>query len=383
MTIQSVQFTGLASQKERLRLLIDANIKAVIDHGHFIMGPEVGQLESELATFCGAKHTISCANGTDALQIVMMAFGIGKGDAVLVPSFTYTASAEVIMILGAEPIFVDVCPDSFNISVADLPRALEEARNRKLVPKAIMGVDLFGLPADWTAINDFAQKNGMFAIADSAQSFGAKVADGRLVGTLAEVTTTSFFPAKPLGCYGDGGAIFTDNDDLAAIMRSIRTHGQGTAKYETVRVGMNSRLDTLQAAILLAKLSVFQEEITARNALAKRYEQELSPFVATPKAPANVRSAWAQYTLKISGRDKIAAALSEKGVPTSVYYPKPMHEQQAYQQYAHNVESLSVSKALSETVLSLPMNPYASAEEAAHVIESVKKTISCFHASDI
>ena len=375
MTIQIVQFTGLGRQKERLRLQIDANIRAVIDHGHFIMGPEVGQLESELSSFCGAKHTISCANGTDALQIVLMAYGIGKGDAVLVPSFTYTATAEVIMILGAEPVFVDVCADSFNISVEDLPRALEEARNRKLTPKAVMGVDLFGLPANWAVINDFAQKNGLFAIADSAQSFGAKDADGKAVGTLAPVTTTSFFPAKPLGCYGDGGAIFTDDDDLAAIMRSIRTHGQGAAKYETVRVGMNSRLDTMQAAILLAKLSVFEEEIKSRNTLAKRYEQELSQYVATPKTPPNVRSAWAQYTLKISERDKTAAALSEKGVPTAVYYPKPMHAQQAYALHAHSVENLAVSEALGETVLSLPMSPYATDEEATQVIESVKSII--------
>ena len=263
-----IEFTGLPMQAARLRSQIDANIATVLDHGQFIMGPEVRTLEQMLSKYCDAKHSIGVASGTDALQICLMAANVHAGHAVFVPSFTYTATAEVIMVLGAQPVFVDVDPQTFNIDPAALQAAIADARESGLDPKAIIGVDLFGLPADWAAINSIADANDLIVIADAAQSFGAVTAKGEAVGTLAPLTTTSFFPAKPLGCYGDGGAIFTGDDDLADVIRSIRVHGQGSAKYETVRVGMNSRLDTVQAAILLAKISVFREETERRNALA-------------------------------------------------------------------------------------------------------------------
>ena len=257
----SVEFTGLEMQRKRLRPLLDANIAKVLDHGQFIMGPEVGQIERELTSYCGAKYAIALANGTDALQIALMAAGVGHGHAVFVPSFTYTATAEAILILGAKPIFVEVNPTTFNLDPAALKSAIALAKKTDQNAKAIIGVDLFGLPADWDLLNAIANENELFLIADAAQSFGAATASGNKVGTLAPITTASFFPAKPLGCYGDGGAIFTDNDELASVIKSIRVHGQGKEKYETVRVGMNSRLDTMQAAVLLAKMTVFAEEI--------------------------------------------------------------------------------------------------------------------------
>jgi dTDP-4-amino-4,6-dideoxygalactose transaminase len=300
-----------------------------------------------------------------------MAAKIGPGDAVLVPSFTYTATAEVILILGAKPVFVDVDPDTFNIDIEVLDAALAQAKRRGERPRAIIAVDLFGLPAGWTKLNAFAKANDLFLIADAAQSFGAIDADGRHVGTLAPVTTTSFFPAKPLGCYGDGGAIFTEDNELAAVMRSIRVHGQGTAKYDTARVGMNSRLDTLQAAILLAKIEVFAEEIERRNALAERYAARIGNSVAVPKKPDKVVSAWAQYTVKSDARDALQAKLKAKGVPSAIYYPKPMHLQTAYRQFGEGEGSLPVSEDLSRRVLSLPMNPYWTDEDVNAVCDAV------------
>ncbi|MEZ5696751.1 MAG: DegT/DnrJ/EryC1/StrS family aminotransferase [Sphingomonadaceae bacterium] len=363
--MQKIEFTGLRDQKVRLRHEIDARIMRVLDHGQFILGPEVRDFEAALTEYCGARHAIGCANGTDALQICLMTEGIGPGDAVLVPSFTYTATAEVILVLGAEPVFVDVDIATFNMDAADLPRALTEAQSRGLRPRAIIGVDLFGLPADWVAINAFAEAHGLAVIADAAQGFGAITAQGAHVGTLARYTTTSFFPAKPLGCYGDGGAVFTDDDELAAAMRSIRVHGQGKAKYETVRVGLNSRLDTLQAAILLAKISVFREETERRNSLADYFSTQLRAHLQVPEKPAGVTSAWAQYTLRVPQRDAVQLALSEAGVPTAIYYPLPMHLQPAYAAYGRGKGSLQVSEKLSGEVLSLPMNPYCTPEQAS------------------
>lgn len=367
----TIAFTGLQIQAKRLRAQIDKNIAAVLDHQQFIMGPEVRSLEDELQKFCGAKHAIAVANGTDALQIALMAYGIGSGDAVLVPSFTYTATAEVILVLGATPIFVEVSEDSFNIDCEDLKLKIAAARERGANPKAIIAVDLFGLPADWEALNAIANAEGLALIADAAQSFGAVGASGQKVGTLAPITTTSFFPAKPLGCYGDGGAIFTDDDDLAQAMRSIRVHGQGKAKYETVRVGMNSRLDTIQAAVLLAKLEIFAEEIANRNALADAYHERLSGSVRTPKKPRDVISAWAQYTIIVPNRDQVQAQLSADGVPTAVYYPLPMHLQPAYAQYGDGLGSLPVSEKLSSEVVSLPMNPYWQPSDVETVCSSL------------
>jgi UDP-2-acetamido-2-deoxy-ribo-hexuluronate aminotransferase len=370
-----VEFTGLADQARRLRQTIDKNISNVLNHGQFVMGPEVGQFESALTEFCGSPHAIGVANGTDALQICLMTLGIGRGDAVLVPSFTYTATAEVILVLGAEPIFVDVDPANFNIDVQDLPRALANATSKGLNPKAIIGVDLFGLPADWAAINTFATANGIGVIADSAQSFGAIAVNGKHVGTLAPMTTASFFPAKPLGCYGDGGAIFTEDAAFAEIMKSIRGHGQGRAKYETVRVGMNSRLDTLQAAILLAKIEVFRDEIERRNRVAEKYTEGLRDVALIPEKPNDVTSAWAQYTIRTEEREKVQRALAASGVPTAIYYPSPMHLQPAYAPYGEGQGSLKVSEQLSQEVLSLPMNPYVSDVVMDYVIDAVRKAL--------
>jgi UDP-2-acetamido-2-deoxy-ribo-hexuluronate aminotransferase len=374
--LKNIEFTGLNQQKSLLRSNIDARIARVLDHGQFIMGPEVAELERNLQSFCGAKHAIAVANGTDALQIALMAGGIGHGDAVLVPSFTYTATAEVILILGAIPIFVEVDESTFNIDCVKMEQAYTKAKSNGHRPRAIIAVDLFGLPADWKKLNAFATANDLFLIADAAQSFGARLADGSAVGTLAPITTTSFFPAKPLGCYGDGGAIFTDDDDLAEIMRSTRVHGQGKAKYETVRIGMNSRLDTIQAAILLSKLEIFGEEVKKRNAIADQYEQALSNLIETPRKPEGVTSAWAQYTIKIDDRDSLQAKLKEHGVPTAVYYPLPMHLQKAYVAYGAGEGSMPLSEKLSKRVLSLPMNPYASNEDVEVVIAAMRSTLA-------
>ncbi len=375
-----VEFTGLAQQATRLRTKIDANIAKVLDHGQFIMGPEVKAFEKRLVEFCGAKHAISCANGTDALQIALMSKKIGVGDAVFVPSFTYTATAEVILILGAIPIFVEVNPDTFNIDPQSLKQSIDTAKAAGLNPSAVISVDLFGLPAECGVIGQISDEQGLFYISDSAQSFGAHLADGRHVGTLATVTTTSFFPAKPLGCYGDGGAIFTDDDELADTMRSIRVHGQGAAKYETVRLGMNSRLDTLQAAVLDAKLDVFAEETANRNALADQYSARLSNVVATPTKPEGVVSAWAQYTIKVPERDAFQAALKEAGIPTAVYYPKPMHLQPAYAHFGNGLGSMPGSEALSNKVLSLPMNPYWTQHDVELVCDAVAEVAANFSA---
>ncbi len=369
-----VEFTGLPQQAVRLRNEIDLAISKVLNHGQFIMGPEVEAFESKLVAFCHAKHAISCANGTDALQIALMSKKIGIGDAVFVPSFTYTATAEVILILGAVPVFVEVNPDTFNISPQCLKEAVAEAQAAGLHPAAVISVDLFGLPAECDLIGRIALEYNLFHISDAAQSFGARLPDGRHVGTLAAVTTTSFFPAKPLGCYGDGGAIFTDDDELADVMRSIRVHGQGAAKYETVRVGMNSRLDTLQAAILDAKIGVFAEETANRNLLADEYSARLSNVVVTPTKPEGVVSAWAQYTIKVPQRDAFQASLRELGIPTAVYYPKPMHLQPAYAQFGSGMGSMPISESLSDKVLSLPMNPYWSHKDLSVVCDAVIHT---------
>jgi UDP-2-acetamido-2-deoxy-ribo-hexuluronate aminotransferase len=371
-----VEFTGLPKQAIRLRTTVDANIAKVLDHGQFIMGPEVREFEQKLTEFCGAKHAITCANGTDALQIALMAAKIGLGDAVFVPSFTYTATAEVILVLGAIPVFVEVEAHSFNIDPVALKAAIVDARADGLVPRAVITVDLFGLPAACDAVCELAEIEGLFYLSDAAQGFGAKLADGRSVGTLAPVTTTSFFPAKPLGCYGDGGAIFTDDDDLANIMRSIRVHGQGAAKYETVRVGMNSRLDTMQAAVLNAKIDVFAEETARRNALADQYEARLSNIVTTPKKPEGIVSAWAQYTIRVVNRDAVIAALKVAGIPTAVYYPQPMHLQPAYAAYGKGAGSMPLSEQLSREVLSLPMNPYWVQDDLDAVCNAVASVVA-------
>ena len=321
----SLPFVDLKQQYARLKPLIDARIHAVLDHGQYILGPEVAELEGELAQRAGARHCLTVASGTDALIMPLMARGIGPGDAVFVPAFTFTATAEAILLLGASPVFVDVDPATYLVDLADLERRIAATKAAgRLAPKAVIAVDLFGLPVDYPQLQALADAHGLLVIDDAAQSFGGAFR-GRPVGSLAPVTATSFYPAKPLGCYGDGGAIFTDDDELAEILQSIRVHGEGKSRYDTVRVGLNARFDTIQAAVLLAKLPSFSEELAARDRLARHYSGRLSNRVQTPVMPDGLVCAWAQYTIRVADRDAVRAKLGEAGVPTAIYYPTPMH----------------------------------------------------------
>lgn len=367
-----IEMVDLKAQQKRIRPRLDAAIARVLDHGQYIMGPEVAELEAELACFCGARHAITCASGTDALLIAMMAKGIGPGDAVLCPAFTYTATPETIVLLGAKPVFVDVDPRSFNIDPHGVAAGIAKAKAEGLRPAALIAVDLFGLPADYPRLRAMTDPEGMWVLADAAQSFGA-TAHGGIVGTHAEITATSFFPAKPLGCYGDGGAVFTDDDELADIMRSIRLHGKGSDKYDIVRIGINGRLDTLQAAILIEKLKIFPDEIAARQAVALRYDKGLHNVVRTPAIPAGHTSVWAQYTVVVpSGRrDAVARVLKGQGIPTAVYYPRPVHHQPAYVGFPTAAPSLPASERLPTEVLSLPMHSYLSPADQDRIIEAI------------
>ena len=373
MAQQPIAFIDLKAQQRRLGDRIPRAIQRVLDHGQFIMGPEVRELEEKLSEFSGAGHVITCASGTDALLMALMAHGTGPGDAVLVPSFTFVASAEAVALLGATPVFVDVEADSFLLDVTRLDAALATATRSGLNPRGIIPVDLFGQPADYMEINRFAGQHGLFVIGDGAQSFGAQL-DGSRVGALTQVTATSFFPAKPLGCYGDGGALFTDDDGLAGTLKSLRVHGKGADKYDNVIIGMNGRLDTIQAAILLEKLAVFPEEIDLRNQVADRYGAMLEGVVDVPVVRTGCTSVWAQYTIKSTGRDAIAQKLKLQGVPTAVYYPRPLHRQTAYGSYPI-APDLSVSERLATTVLSLPMHPYLQAETQTGICAAVRQAV--------
>lgn len=370
--VSSIAFIDLEAQRRRLGRAIDEAVGRVLTHCQFINGPEVGQLEAELAAFCGAKHVVSCASGTDALLMVLMAKNIGPGDAVICPSFTFCATAEVVALAGATPVFVDVDEATFNIDLASLKRGMTAARAAGLKLKAIIPVDLFGQSADHDGIAEIAKAEGLFVLDDAAQSFGA-TDKGRRLGTLADATTTSFFPAKPLGCYGDGGAIFTDDDELAHTLRSIRVHGQGSDKYDNVRLGLTARLDTVQAAVLREKLKIFDDEIAARDLVAKRYAQALGNIVDVPHVVAGNTSTWAQYTVRVPGghRDALAAALKARGVPTAIYYPKPLHQQTAYRHFPAAAGGLPVSERLSGEVISLPMHPYLDDATQSRIIAAV------------
>lgn len=371
----SIPFIDLAAQRRRLAPRLDHAMARVLEHGAYILGPEVQELERRLAVFCGARHAISCANGTDALVLALMAKGVKAGDAVLVPSFTFAASAEAVVLVGATPVFVDVGKD-FNLCPDGLEAGLDAAHAQGLRPVAVVVVDLFGHPPDYDRITAVCNQHGLWVLADAAQSFGA-IHPGGKVGTLGAITTTSFFPAKPLGCYGDGGALFTDDDDLAWTLRSLRAHGQGDDKYDNVRVGLNSRLDTLQAAILLEKLEIFPEEIEARNRIAERYAKGLGDVLAVPAIADGVTSVWAQYTVRVGDgrRDLLAAQLKDAGVPTAIYYPKPLHRQTAYRGFP-TVGSLPVSDRLSAEALSLPMHPYLEPTVQDRIILAVCDALS-------
>lgn len=369
-----MQFIDLGAQQARIKPQIDARIQAVLSHGNYIMGPEVRELEAGLAAFCGAKHALGCANGTDALQLALMALNVGPGDAVFCPTFTFASTAEVVPPFGALPVMVDVHADSYNLDINSLKRAIIHARAIGLRPAGVIAVDLFGLPADYDAIEAVAAETGMWVVADSAQGFGATYR-GRTTGSIGTIATTSFFPAKPLGCYGDGGAIFTGDDELAKLIESFRVHGKGSHKYDNERIGLNSRLDTLQAAILLEKLAIYADEIAARQVVAKRYADGIGDVLITPQMPADCQSVWAQYTVRTrpgQSREAIMGALKDAGVPTVVYYPRPLHQQTAYKGYPTDPAGLAVAEALASEVFSLPMHPYLDAETQGQVIEAVR-----------
>src|SRR6201994_401326 len=333
--LEPVPFIDIGAQRRRLGTSIDEAVGRVLTHCQFVNGPEVTQLEKLLAEFSGAKHVVSCASGTDALLMVLMAKNIGPGDAVLCPSFTFCATGEAVALTGASPVFVDVDEATFNIDAASLRRGIAAAKQKGLKPKAVIPVDLFGQSADHDAIAEVAKAEGLFVLDDAAQGFGASY-KGRRIGTFGLATATSFFPAKPLGCYGDGRAIFTDDDELAATLRSIRAHGQGTDRYDNVRLGLTGRLDTMQAAILIEKLKIFEDEIVARNRVAERYNRALGNIVTVPRLASGCSSVWAQYTIRLpqgSDRDGFASALKAQGVPTAIYYVKSMHQQTAYKHY--------------------------------------------------
>lgn len=357
-----MQFIDLAAQQARIKEKIDAGIQKVLAHGQYILGPEVSELEEKLAAFTGVRHCITCANGTDALQIAQMAFGIGPGDEVITPGFTYIATAETVALLGAQPIYVDVCPKTYNLD----PTKLEAAITPRT--KAIIPVSLYGQCADFDAINAIADKYGIPVIEDAAQSFGATYKDKKSCN-LSTVATTSFFPSKPLGCYGDGGAIFTNDDELAKVLRQIARHGQDR-RYHHIRVGVNSRLDTLQAAILLTKLEIFPEEISLRQQVAAQYDQLIKQagITTTPFVEVHNTSVYAQYTIQVDNREQVQAKLKEAGIPTAVHYPIPLNKQPAV---ADADVQLSTGDAVAEKVMSLPMHPYMSEEDQLNVVKAL------------
>ena len=355
-----IPFIDLAAQQARIRDKIEAGFGSVLDHGAYVMGPEVAAIEARLAEAAGTKHCISCSSGTDALILALLAQGLRPGQGVIVPSFTFAASAEVMPVLGAVPVFAEVDPATFNIDPAGLPAAMDAARDAGIEVVGIIGVGLFGQPADYAAIGAFAKNRSLWVIDDAAQSFGASL-NNKTVGQLADITCTSFFPAKPLGCYGDGGAVFVNDDAKAEIMRSCRIHGMGKTRYDNIRIGMTARLDTLQAAVLDAKLDIFEDELERRQTVADHYADLLDGIVETPGLAHGATSSWAQYTVKLpqgADRDAVMAALKERGVPSAIYYPVPMHRQPPYQSYPVSGCGLELTADLCSRVLALPMHPY-------------------------
>jgi UDP-2-acetamido-2-deoxy-ribo-hexuluronate aminotransferase len=373
-----IPFLDLKAQQARIATDLRRRLDTVLEHCQFILGPEIGELEAELAEFCGARHCVGVSSGTDALMIALMAEDIGPGDAVFLPAFTYTATAEVPLVLGATPVFVDVDPRTFQIDPADLADRIGQTRAAgKLKPRAVIGVDLFGQPADWPALTDIARAENLFLLDDLAQSFGASL-HGRMLGSQAHATATSFFPSKPLGAYGDGGAMFTESADRADLYRSLRTHGEGKTRYEVLRTGMNGRLDSMQAAVLLSKLTVFPEELRARERIARIYDQRLGNAVTTPKRVPDSTSAWAIYAILLpdtAARDRTQAALKADGVPTAIYYPRPLHRQPAYATH-HDGAAMPVSEDLATRILALPIHPDLTDEDVERICSAVLATVS-------
>jgi dTDP-4-amino-4,6-dideoxygalactose transaminase len=370
-----IAFIDLQEQRRRLGEPLNKAIAAAVEGGQWILGPQVAEFEKKLADFTGVKHVVACANGTDALLIILRAWNVGPGDAVFVPAFTFAASAEVAALVGAVPVFVDVLEDTYNMDPASLEDAIALVkREGKLKPRVVMPVDLFGQPADYEAIEPIVKREKLLMLCDAAQGFGAPY-KGQRAGALGDAAATSFFPAKPLGCYGDGGASFTNDDGLADLLRSIRMHGQGTDRYDNVRIGVNSRLDTIQAAILLEKLKVFPEEIEMREAVAKRYNEKLgrSNSIRTPRVIEGAGSTWAQYTIQVPDRDKLAADLKAKGIPTAIYYPIPLSRQQGYKHFPG--APTPVSERIGKTVISLPMHPYLDEATQDRIVEAVLQSV--------
>lgn len=391
---EDIKFIDLAAQQKIIYSDIERRIRTVLSHGKYIMGPEVSELEQKLAEYSDVKHVISSSSGTDALLMSLMAFDVGPGDAVFTTPFTFIATSEVISLLGATPVFVDIDPQTFNIDPSKLQVAIQAVQendpktyplpsfsgeqsgsaNLQLSPKGIIPVDIFGLPANYEQINAIAKKHKLFVLEDAAQSFGATY-HGRKVGTLTDVATISFFPAKPLGCYGDGGAILTDDDHLAATIRSIRLHGKGEEKYDNVCIGVNGRLDTLQAAILLEKLRIFPKEVKERNRVADRYSQGLKDHLEIPFVPESVTSVWAQYSVLSDHKEMLQTMLKENGIPTAVYYPKPLHLQTAFSSLGYKEGDFPVSEKVSQTIFSLPMHPYLKDDQIDRIVQVIKQAL--------
>jgi dTDP-4-amino-4,6-dideoxygalactose transaminase len=370
----TIPFIDLQAQRKRMGEPLMRAIAEAVEGGQWILGPQVAALEEQLAGFAGVKHAIACANGTDALMLILKAWNIGTGDAVFVPSFTFAASAEVVALVGATPVFVDVLADTFNIDPASLETAIAMVRREaKLTPKVVMPVDLFGQPADYRKIDPIAKREGLLMLCDTAQSFGASF-EGKRTGAIGDAAATSFFPAKPLGCYGDGGASFTNDDGLAEILRSLRMHGQGTDRYEHSRIGWNSRLDTIQAAVLIEKMKIFPDEIEARDRIARRYNGGMgnSNRIRVPQVIPAAQSVWAQYTIQVEDRTRLQADLKDEGIPSAVYYPIPLGRQRAYAHFPS--APTPISDALSKSVVSLPMHPYLDEATQDRIIAAVLKS---------
>ncbi|MBN7820372.1 DegT/DnrJ/EryC1/StrS family aminotransferase [Bowmanella yangjiangensis] len=369
-----MQFIDLQAQYQHLKAQIDRRISQVLNQGHYILGPEVSELESQLADYVGVKHCITCANGTDALQLALMAMDIGPGDAVFCPTFTFFASAEVISLVGATPVFVDVDPHTYNICPQDLERKIQQIQTQgKLSAKAIIAVDLFGLPADYSSLSQIAKRHNLRLIEDGAQGFGGKL-NGKVACSFGDLATTSFFPAKPLGCYGDGGALFTNNNETAELLRSLRLHGKGQHKYDNVRIGLNSRLDTIQAAVLLEKLTVFPTELERRNQAAQAYSSVAAELgFITPHVPEGYYSSWAQYCLQAEERDKVMHSLNQAGVPTMIYYQTCMHQQTVYKAL-YQAGDFPIAESLAQRIFSLPMHGYLTEQQLEQIISALQQS---------
>lgn len=369
-----IPFIDLQAQRARISNRIDAAIARVLEHGHFIMGPEVDQVEQKLSEYCGAKHAVTCSNGTSALLLALMARDIGRGDAVFVPSFTFPATVEVVVLLGATPVFIDVLSDTYNMDAASLENGISVAGKMGLKPSCVIPVDLFGQPVDFDSLQAVADAHGLWVLDDAAQSFGATY-KGRRLGTCADVTTTSFYPSKPLGCYGDGGAVFTDDDETAQRVAQVRVHGQSHDRNENVRIGVTARFDSIQAAVLIEKLAIFDEECTARREIAAHYTENLKDVVATPIVRNDCNPIWAQYTVTSPQRDRIVTTLRGQNIPTALFYPRPAHTQTPYRGVPMVTGGLPVTERLASEVVSLPMHPYLASEVRDRIVGAVRSAL--------